>query len=80
MRLIGDGAALMHAKGSTIMRGQSAPAPSRHSIQTLVAVRRDGRWLLTAFQNTRVRPIGRTWASTMALLVGDWLWTLARPR
>ncbi len=66
--------AVPHARGGTIMPGQSRPTPERDSIQTLVAVRRDDGWQLLAFQNTRVRPIGRDAAGTLLWLVSDWLW------
>src|SRR3712207_3847368 len=55
VRFLSPDVALMHAVGSTIMRGKSEPSPERDSIQTLVAVRRDGQWRLAAFQNTRLR-------------------------
>lgn len=50
--------ALLHATGGTVMRGRTVPSPERDSIQTLVAVRRDGVWRFAAFHNSRVRPIG----------------------
>src|SRR5262245_41113319 len=40
--------AVFHAIGGTIMRNQSKPAPERDSIQTLVAVKRGGKWQLSA--------------------------------
>ena len=66
--------AVLHARGGTVMAGSSKPAPERDSIQTLVAVRRASEWQLRAFQNTRVRPIGRTGAGTLIWLFTDWLW------
>jgi uncharacterized protein (TIGR02246 family) len=68
------GVALIHARGGTIMAGASTPTPERDSIQTLVAVWREGEWQLLAFQNTRVRPIGRDVAGSLLWLVSDWLW------
>jgi hypothetical protein len=70
--------AVLHPHGGTILRGASTPAPERDSIQTLVAVRRDGEWQLLAFQNTRVRPIGRDAVGTLIWLVSDWLWKVLR--
>jgi uncharacterized protein (TIGR02246 family) len=70
--------ALLHGRGGTIMRGDSAPTPERDSLQTLVAVRRDGEWQLLAFQNTRLRPMGQDAASTLLWLVSDWLWKIVR--
>ncbi len=65
-------AAVAHARGGIIMRGKSEPSPERDSIQTLIAVRRNGEWRLAALDNIRVRPItGSTfpiWAIT------DFLW------
>ncbi|HKH77141.1 MAG TPA: SgcJ/EcaC family oxidoreductase [Rubrobacteraceae bacterium] len=55
VRFLSPDVALMHAVGSTIMRGKSESSPERDSIQTLVAVRHDGEWRLAAFQNTRLR-------------------------
>jgi hypothetical protein len=71
---------LMHAVGGTIMRGKSQPAPERDSIQTLVAVRQHGAWLLTAFQNTRRRPVGKSARSFLALTLSDWVWKIVRPK
>ena len=70
--------AVLHARGGTIMRGASTPAPERDSIQTLVAVRRHEEWQLLAFQNTRVRPISRNAVGTLIWLVSDWLWKVLR--
>jgi uncharacterized protein (TIGR02246 family) len=56
VRFLSPDVALVHAVGSTIMKGKHEPSPERDSIQTLVATRQDGEWRLAAFQNTRVRP------------------------
>ncbi len=72
--------AILHVLGGTIRRNQSAPAPERDSIQTLIAVRCNGQWQLAAFQNTRVRPMGQSAGSILAWLLSDWLWRLFRPR
>jgi uncharacterized protein (TIGR02246 family) len=39
VRFLGPDVAVMHAVGSTVMRGKSEPSPERDSIQTLVATR-----------------------------------------
>ncbi len=70
--------AVFHARGGTIMPGSTTPAPERDSVQTLVAVRREGEWRIRGFQNTRVRPIGRNAAGTLIWLVSDWLWKVLR--
>jgi uncharacterized protein (TIGR02246 family) len=80
IRFLGPDSAVVHARGSTIMRGRTTPSPERDSIQTLVATKRDGVWRLVAFQNTRVRPIGRNLLGTLCWLVGDWFWKWCTPR
>jgi uncharacterized protein (TIGR02246 family) len=74
---LSPGVALMHAVGSTVMRGKSEPSPERDSIQTLVAVRQDGEWRLAAFQNTRVRPM-RNVAAFLVWMLSDLLWKVFR--
>jgi uncharacterized protein (TIGR02246 family) len=77
VRFLSPDVALMHAVGSTVMRGKSEPSPERDSIQTLVAVRQDGEWRLAAFQNTRVRPV-RNAAAFLVWTLSDLLWTVFR--
>jgi hypothetical protein len=62
------------------MRGETRPSPARDSIQTLVAVKDGGTWSLAAFQNTRIRPIGKGLAGTLLWLVGGWVWKFAMRR
>ena len=76
VRFLSSEIALVHALGGTVMRGKSAPTADRDSIQTLVAIKSGGQWRLDAFQNTRVRPIGRSTAGTLLWLGFDWLWKL----
>lgn len=80
VRLLSPDVALMHAIGGTVMPGKSGPAPERNSIQTLVATKRGDEWRFAAFQNTRVRPIGRNAGGTFVWLFSDWLWKLFGPR
>ena len=80
MRFLSPDVALMHALGGTVMRGKSRPAPERDSIQTLVAIKRNGEWRLAAFQNTRVRPMSRNARSTFIWLFTDWLWKVFGPK
>ena len=70
--------AVMHAVGNTIARGKSRPARERASIQTLVAVRGDEGWRLAAFQNTRIRPMGRNPFTFLLWTTFDRLWRLLR--
>jgi uncharacterized protein (TIGR02246 family) len=80
VRFLGPDVAVMHAVGSTVMRGKSEPSPERDSIQTLVATREDGEWHLAAFQNTRVHPIGRSAATFLMWALSDLLWKVFGPR
>ncbi len=78
VRFLSHDVALMHAVGSTVMRGKSEPSPERDSIQTLVATRQGDEWRLAAFQNTRVRPIGRNAVTFLVWTLSDWLWKIFR--
>jgi len=78
VRFLSPDVALMHAVGSTMMRGKTEPSPERDSIQTLVAVRQDGKWRLAAFQNTRLRPMDRNAAAFLVWTLSDWLWKVLR--
>src|SRR5829696_6982462 len=44
VRFLSPDIAVMHAVGSTVMRGKSEPSPERASIQTLVVVREGDEW------------------------------------
>jgi uncharacterized protein (TIGR02246 family) len=79
VRFLAPGVALARATGSTVMPGEAGPKPARDSIQTLVAVQEAGGWKLTAFQNTRIRPIGRDFAGTVLWLLSDKLWNVTHP-
>src|SRR5262245_49068306 len=74
VRFLSSDVAVSHTVGGTIMRGKSAASPERDSIQTLVAVRHRGDWRFAAFQNTRVRPMGRSSGAAFIWLFTDWLW------
>jgi uncharacterized protein (TIGR02246 family) len=78
VRFLDHDMAVLHAVGNTVMRGKSAPARQRASIQTLVAVRRDDGWRVAAFQNTRVRPMGRSAGTFLVWTLGDMLWKMFR--
>ena len=77
VRFLNPDVALMHALGSTVMRGKSEPSPERDSIQTLVAVRQGEEWRLAAFQNTRIRPM-RNAAAFLVWTLSDLLWRVFR--
>jgi hypothetical protein len=76
VRFLAPDVALVIARGGTVARGRTKPAAERDSIQTLVAVRDDGKWRLTSFHNTRVRPIGERRIGAVLWLVNDMLWKL----
>ena len=78
VRFLNPDVALLHAVGGTIMRGKTEPSPERDSIQTLVATRQGGEWRLAAFQNTRVRSIGRDAVAFLVWTLTDWLWKALR--
>jgi len=80
VRFLRPDVALILATGQTIMRGKTKPAPERDSIQTLLATKSEASWRLVAFQNTRLRPMGRSIRGTLIWLFTDWLWRLFRPR
>jgi uncharacterized protein (TIGR02246 family) len=81
VRFLSPDVALMHAVGSMVMRGKSEPSPERDSIQTLVAVREEGReeWRLAAFQNSRVRYMGPNPVAFVLWALTDLLWKVFRP-
>jgi uncharacterized protein (TIGR02246 family) len=78
VRFLSPDVAVMHAVGGTVLPGRAAPAPERDSIQTLVAARGQDGWRLAAFQNTRIRPIGRNAATFLVWSLSDWLWRVLR--
>jgi len=57
VRFLTPQVAVVHWTGSVAYPWQQRVRRRRQSRQTLVVVRRDGRWQATAFQNTRVRPL-----------------------
>jgi uncharacterized protein (TIGR02246 family) len=57
IRFVTPDAAVVHWTGSVAYPWQQRVRRRRRSRQTLVVVRREGRWQATAFQNTRVRPL-----------------------
>ena len=59
VRFVSPDAAVVHWTGSVAYPWQERVSRRRLSRQTLVMVRRDGRWRATAFQNTRVRPLAQ---------------------
>ncbi|RYZ37671.1 MAG: SgcJ/EcaC family oxidoreductase [Myxococcaceae bacterium] len=56
IRFLGPDVAVLHAEGGIRLRWQRKAARSRRSLQTLIAVKREGAWAFTAFHNTRIQP------------------------
>ncbi len=79
VRFLSPDVALIHAVGSTVMRGKSEPSPERDSIQTLVATKREGEWRIAAFHNTRLRPMNGGMAAFLIWTLSDSLWRVFRP-
>jgi uncharacterized protein (TIGR02246 family) len=59
VRFLQPDIAIVHATGGTILAGEARPRPSRDSIQSLVARKRDGAWHFVAFHNTRILRWGK---------------------
>jgi uncharacterized protein (TIGR02246 family) len=57
VRFVTADVAVVHLTGSVAFAWQQRLKRRRLSRQTMVVVRRDGRWQVTAFHNTRVRPM-----------------------
>jgi uncharacterized protein (TIGR02246 family) len=70
VRFLAPDVALVHGKGAILRARQRRPSRRRLSVQTLVAVRREGGWRLTAFQNTRYRPFAQTLLGRALSLAG----------
>ena len=77
VRFITPDAAVIVARGGTILRGKTKPSKVRESIQTLTAARTPEGWRLTSFQNTRFRPMTANGMHVLLWLVTDLLWKLA---
>jgi uncharacterized protein (TIGR02246 family) len=56
VRFVSPDVVLAHTTHAILFPGQSEVAPDRKSIQTLVLVKRDGKWRVAALQVTRVQP------------------------
>jgi uncharacterized protein (TIGR02246 family) len=57
IRFVTPDVAVVHLTGSVVEGWRQQMRRRRLSRQTMVVVRRDGRWQVTAFHNTRVRPL-----------------------
>jgi hypothetical protein len=57
IRFVTPDVAVVHRTGSVVEGWRQRMRRRRLSRQTMVVVRRDGRWQVTAFHNIRVRPL-----------------------
>lgn len=76
IRFLSAETALLQTTGGTILKGKDKPAPERDSIQTLVAVKKNGEWKFTAFHNNRFRPIKESPTGVFLWMFTDWLWKI----
>jgi uncharacterized protein (TIGR02246 family) len=60
IRFLSPEVALVHSGGAVLRARQKKPSRRAISVQTLVAVKHEDRWLFAAFQNTRYRPFAQT--------------------
>jgi uncharacterized protein (TIGR02246 family) len=60
IRFLSADVALVHSGGAVLRARQKKPSRRAISVQTLVAVKHEDRWLFAAFQNTRYRPFAQT--------------------
>jgi uncharacterized protein (TIGR02246 family) len=59
IRLLSPDVALLRAVAGIVPAGQSDIAPQLNAVQSLVAAKHDGRWLIELFQNTPAQFHGR---------------------
>lgn len=60
VRYVSPDVAILRAVAGMVPAGRSDVNPELNAIQTLLAVKRDGHWLATMFQNTPAAYHGRT--------------------
>lgn len=69
VRFLTPDVALIHSKGAVIRAHQKSPSRRAISVPFVVAVKREGRWLITAFQNTRYRPFDQTFLGKVVMFL-----------
>jgi uncharacterized protein (TIGR02246 family) len=60
VRFLSSDVALIHSGGAVLRARQKKPSRRAISVQTMVAVKQEGKWLFAAFQNTRYRPFAQS--------------------
>lgn len=68
VRFLSADVAVVRGAGAVVGRKQKAPRRGALSVHTTVVVKREGRWQIAAFQNTRYRP----WTETFVGRVLSW--------
>lgn len=78
IRSVTEDVAVVISTGALLWPWQKEIPARRRSRQTLVVVRRDGRWKIASFQNTRVRPMPPPESPMMRLMAWFLRWRLGR--
>jgi uncharacterized protein (TIGR02246 family) len=55
VRCLNSTVGVVHTTGGILMPDETAVPPERRGIQTWVVTRHGARWLVSAYQNTRIR-------------------------
>ena len=55
VRCLASTVGVVHTKGGILLPGETTVPAERRGIQTWVVTRHGGRWLVSAYQNTRIR-------------------------
>jgi uncharacterized protein (TIGR02246 family) len=71
IRFLTPDIALLHSRGGVQKWYQRKPSKRALSMQTMVAMRRDGNWELTAFQNTRYQPFVKSLLGKILLRIAN---------
>lgn len=71
IRFLTPDIALLHSRGAVQKWYQRKPSKRAMSVQTMVAVRRNGTWQLTAFQNTRYQPFVKSLLGKVLLRIAS---------
>lgn len=71
VRFLTPDVALVHGKGAVLQRKQRKASRRALSVQTNVVIRQDGRWLITAFHNTRYRPWNQSFVGKILVRLNE---------
>jgi uncharacterized protein (TIGR02246 family) len=78
LRFVTDDVAVAIGTGALVWPWHREIPANRLSRQTMVMVKRDGRWRVASFQNTRVRPLPRLDSPMAKLFAAVIRWRVAR--